>query len=180
MRLHSQVRRFPENVRDYLIAKFNEGQETGKKADPVGIETEMRRVRHTDGQRIFAREEWLKASQIKGFFLRLAASRRKQMLDNSLEDISEEDVNEVENEIEEEFLSSIHNAIGLTHPIMYDNYNICKYFVDRKLNKFTVPLLKEMLTAFEVEYGASDRKPNLLLKIEELVKECSCFSMQQL
>jgi hypothetical protein len=103
------------------------------------------------------------------------------MLDNSLEEISEEDVNEVENEIEEEeFLSSVHNAIGLTHPIMYDNYNICKYFVDRKLNKFTLPLLKEMLTAFEVEYDATDRKPNLLLKIEELVKECSCFSMQQL
>jgi hypothetical protein len=51
-------------VRDYLITKFNEGEKTGKKSDPVGIETEMRRVRHTDGQIIFAREEWLKASQI--------------------------------------------------------------------------------------------------------------------
>ncbi|CAB4020031.1 Hypothetical predicted protein, partial [Paramuricea clavata] len=30
---------------------------------------------------------------------------------------------------------------------------------------------KEMLTAFEVEYGATDRKPNLLLKIEELVEQ---------
>jgi hypothetical protein len=53
-------------------------------------------MRHTDVQIIFAREEWLKASQIKGFFSRLAASSRKQMLDNSLEEISEKDVNEVE------------------------------------------------------------------------------------
>ena len=135
---------------DYLITKFNEGEKNGKKADAVVVEAEMRRVRHTDGQQIFAREEWLNATQIKGFFSRLAASRRKQMLNNSLDEISEEEVNEVENELEEEeFLSSVNNAIGLTHPIVYGDYDICQYFADRKLNKFTVPLLKEMLTAFE-------------------------------
>ena len=47
-------------------------------------------------------------AQIKGFFSRLAASRRKQMLDNSLFEISEEELNEMDCEIEEEeFLSSV-------------------------------------------------------------------------
>ena len=83
----------------------------------------------------------------------------------SIYEISEE-VNEIDHEQEEEFLLSVHNAIGLTHPIMYGDNDICKYFVDRKLNKFTV----EMLTAFEVQY-ASDRKSKLVINIEELVKE---------
>lgn len=99
------------------------------------------------------------------------------MLDNSLFEISEEELNEMDREIEEEeFLSSVQNAIGLTHPIVYGEYDICKYVVNGKLDKFTVALLKEMLTAFEVQYDATDRKPKLLLKVEELVKECSCFS----
>ena len=72
------------------------------------------------------------------------------MLDNSLYEISEE-VDEIDRDLkEEEFLSSVHNSIGLTHPIVYGDYDICKYFVDGKLNKFTVALLREMLTAFEV------------------------------
>ena len=98
------------------------------------------------------------------------------MLDNLLFEISEEELNEIDREIEqEEFLLSVQIAIGLTHPIVYGEHDNCKYVVDRKLDKFTVALLREMLTAFEVIYDATDRKPKLL-KVEELVKECSCFS----
>lgn len=171
--------RFPAKVREYLISKFDEGEKTGHKADPAEVEADMRRRRHNDGQRIFAREEWLKSNQIKGFFSRLAASRRKQQLgqDLSVEEVSEEEVNEIENEIEQaELLSSVQKAIGLTHPIIYGDHNICEYFAKRKFYKLTIPLLKEMLTMFEIDYNATDKKQDLLLKIQGLVKECSCFT----
>ena len=70
--------RFPDKVKNYLIAKFYECEPTGKKAGPVVVEAEMRRVRNAYGQRILVREEWLRATQIKGFFpdlLHLGESR---------------------------------------------------------------------------------------------------------
>ena len=69
--------RFLEKVRDYLTAKFLVGERTGCKADPTQVEKDMRTSRSPSNERMFNSSEWLTKSQIKGFFSRLAASRRK-------------------------------------------------------------------------------------------------------
>ena len=38
--------RFSTNVRQYLIAKFNNGQRTGKKCDPAQVATDMRKAKN--------------------------------------------------------------------------------------------------------------------------------------
>ena len=74
-------------------------------------------------------------------------------------------LNGIDREIEEEkFLLLVQNAIGLTHPMLYGECDICKYVVDGKLGKFTIALLRKMLMAFEVHCDVTDRKPKLLLR----------------
>ena len=70
--------RFSENVKSYLTAKFDFGEDTGRKADPTQVAADMRVARNTDGERKFQRSEWSSKSQIQGFFFsRLAAGKRR-------------------------------------------------------------------------------------------------------
>ena len=41
--------RMSEDVRNYLIERFNDGAKTGNKADPKQVEHEMKHVRNTTG-----------------------------------------------------------------------------------------------------------------------------------
>ena len=68
--------RFSENVKSYLTAKFDFGEDTGRKADPTQVAADMQVARNTNGERKFQRSEWLSKSQIQGFFSQLAASKR--------------------------------------------------------------------------------------------------------
>ena len=167
---HSPAR-FSQRVKEYLTSRFDLGEKTGGKADPRNVEADMRRERDSNGERVFLRNDWLKESQIKGFFSRLASSRRHQR------QISEDEL--VEFEREEEYnnlLLSVHREIGLSHPIMYYDYNLCEYYSNRKLKKLTVPLIKNMLDYFEIDYASSERKEQLLNKIKDAVLDCSCHA----
>ena len=64
-----------KKVCEYLIAKFDACKRTGQKANPGDVK--MRNSREENKSRRFAREEWLTATQITSFFLRLAAAQRK-------------------------------------------------------------------------------------------------------
>ena len=71
--------RFPERVKQYLQSCFDIGVRTGRKADPAQVSMDMRNAKTADGKRVFSRDEWLTKVQIKGFFSRLAAAKRKRM-----------------------------------------------------------------------------------------------------
>lgn len=70
---HGSVR-FPQKARQYRIQKFNIGQDTGKKEDPVQVAKDMRTASTIEGEKMFDRTEWLLKCQIQGFFSRLSAS----------------------------------------------------------------------------------------------------------
>ena len=55
--------RFSEKVRQYLISKFDIGEQSGRREDP-------RQVKGENGKRLFSREEWLTKAPIPGFFSR--------------------------------------------------------------------------------------------------------------
>ena len=69
--------RFSQNVRDYLTEKFDLGEITGLKSNPSDVENDMRRARNERNEKRFTRDEWLTAPQIKNFFSRLSAARKK-------------------------------------------------------------------------------------------------------
>ena len=132
-------RKFPEAVKKYLTARFDLGEATGRKADPTQVSVDMRIARDESGQRIFTREDWLTNGKIKSFFSRLAAARRKNMLQqvtDSLEEDDEaeldtlvEDVSGVEQENRRDYIvMRLREEIGLQHPIVFENFDICQYY----------------------------------------------------
>ena len=58
--------------------------------------------------------------------------------------INEEEVNHMTS------VESVITEIGLTHPIVHDIYDLCDYVKVEKLNYFTVSMLKEICTFFEL------------------------------
>ena len=108
-----------------------------------------------NGERHFSWEEWLTRAQIQGFFFRLASSRwRRAGLSPSTavddksdgELIDEEEVNRMTT------VESVVTEIGLTHPIVCDIYDLWEYVKEEKLNYFTVSMLKEICTFFELPF----------------------------
>ena len=66
-----------ENVRSYLIEKFNERVPGGPKADASQVAKEMKVLRGEDGRLVFKPDEWRTAKQIASFFSRLSALQRR-------------------------------------------------------------------------------------------------------
>ena len=73
---HRGSSRFPDKVRSFLTSRFDIGEQTGHKADPQKVSTDMRNARDEQNNRLFTRDEWLTKTQIKAFFSRLTAKRR--------------------------------------------------------------------------------------------------------
>jgi hypothetical protein len=70
-------KRFNEVQKKYLTDVFNNGQSTGRKANPEAVAQSMRRAKNKDGTHMFNKDEYLTAQQIAGFFSRYA---KKKML----------------------------------------------------------------------------------------------------
>ena len=127
---------------------------------------DMRKATGENGERLFSREEWLTKAQIQGFFFRLSSSRWRRAGSSSstaVDDKSdEEEVNHMTT------VESVVTEIGLTHPIVYDIYDLCDYVKEEKLNYFTVFILKEICTFLELPFkwescrGMGRRQPKKL------------------
>ena len=127
----------------------------------------MRKVKGENGERLFSREEWLTKAQIQGFFFRLSSSRWRRAGSSPStvvgdKSIDEEEVNQMTT------VESVVTETGLTHPIVYDIYDLCDYVKEEKLNYFTVSMLKEICTFFELPFkwesrgGMGRRQPKKL------------------
>ena len=128
----------------------------------------MRKTKGEKGERLFSREEWLTKAQIQGFFSRLSSSRRRRAVPSASTAV---DYKSDEESIDEEEVShmttveSVVTEIGLTHPIVYDIYDLCDYVKKEKLNYFTVSMLKEICTFYELPFKSRDSKAVLMSKI---------------
>ena len=99
--------------------------------------------------------------------------------DDEEEEEEEEDGDEdsLEDDIHhEEIFQGVIDEVALTHPIVYDVYDLCAYVRQEKFAKFTVPVLKDICIYLDVPFKSKDRKDVLLSTITEVVHECSCFN----
>ena len=164
--------RFSAKLKEYLKAKFDIGEKTGDKADPTQVASDMRNAKDDNNNRLFRREEWLTKIQVKGFFSRLAAVRRRR----GSEDIDLNDAySEEEEEEREKLLADIASELSPQHPICYDTTDLCKCVKEDKLHKFNVTMLKTILFHFDVAFNLKDRKKDLVQKLSYFVQECTCF-----
>ena len=164
--------RFSAKVKEYLTAKFDIGEKTKDKADPTQVALDMRSAKDDNNSRLFRREEWLTKTQVKGFFSRLPAARRRR----GNEDIDLNDAYaEEEEEEREKLLTNIASEFSPQHPICYDTTDLCKCVKEDKLQKFHATMLKTILLHFDVAFNSKDRIKDLMQKLSYFVQECNCF-----
>jgi Arf-GAP/Rho-GAP domain/ANK repeat/PH domain-containing protein 3 len=170
-------------MRDYLTERFDLGEITGMKSNPSDVENDMRSARNERNEKRFTRDEWLTASQIKNFFSRLSAARKKhgnekaRVLMSDLESSEDEDFLAIAQDIcDQELVDSILERLGVQHPIVYDVYNLCDYFKKDKLNVFGVKMQKSICKEFELPFKSKDLKSSLIEKVKDMLAGCTCNS----
>ena len=172
-------RSFPKKVKEYLTAKYDLGEATGNKCNPQQVADDMRSSKLENGERRFSRDEWLTKSQIRGFFSRLTALRRKQTY--ARETTHDEDALLVEeNEASEDhqeyeaLRNRLLDEIGLSHPILYDTYNLCEMYKENSLGTFNVKMLKEICEHLEVPIKSRYTKSTIIGMLSDELSQCCC------
>ncbi len=169
--------------RDYLTERYDLGEITGMKSNPSDVENDMRNARNERNEKRFSRDEWLTATQIKNFFSRLSAARKKhgnekaRVFMSDLESSDDEDLLAIAQDIcDQELVDSILERLDVQHPIVYDVYNLCDYFRKNKLNVFSVKMLKSICKEFELPFKSKDLKSSLIEKVRDMLAGCNCNS----
>ena len=163
-----------------MIAKFNEGLLSGKKANPFDVSMEMQDVKDPKGLALFSPEEWKTSRQISSFFSRLSALQKSKeahpVTVEEEENITEDDVSTWEgHSFEQNLRYEVYEAIDLQHPLSFEDRDICKIAKGGKLKNLKVMELKNICAKFQLTtVGNQQRKKPYVDAIEELVKSCSC------
>ena len=167
-----QRKRFNECQKQYLTKLFDLGEQTGHKADANSVSQLMRTARNVDGSLMFDASKYLTAKQITSFFSRLAKKRRAARVDDS----DEEDEGKLHEECIEDLSRNIINKIGLVHPIMFDSHNLCELTKSSKLSKFSLLMLQDICTWYELDtslINVKRKKPSIDLLID-FIGNCTC------
>ena len=124
---------------------------------------------------MFSSEELLTASQVAGFFSRLAA---KTSLFND-DDLEEEIECATQEVIIEELTDEVSRELFPVHPIMWDKYNLCRMTSGGKFNttKLSVAKLSDICAGLDIVVDVSiKRKQPYTDKIEEYLSNMSLQS----
>ena len=168
--------RFSEKIRQYLIYKFDTGEKTGEKANLIQVAADMRTITDNDGNRYFIREEWLTPTKIN--FSRQAKLQRTgdgEAPQNSpnFEEFNDDYEVEIQKE-NSEFINEILTSIGITHPILYDKFDLCELYHNNRLHNFKVSELKQICSYLELETKLTNRENDLIERIKSMVIQCTC------
>ncbi|KAL9954429.1 hypothetical protein ACROYT_G041966 [Oculina patagonica] len=165
--------RFNEKQKSYLDAKFDIGESTGRKMEADAVAKEMRRARGTNGERLFSVSEFLIPQQVSSYFSRLAAKRRQQQVEVTLEDALAAEEQENFSQARENVMSALH----IRHPIIVDQYEICSLVTNRaEFQKTKLGMLQHLCQSLELDVPvpAVRRKAPYMALLEELVDSCPC------
>ena len=168
--------RFTKKVKNYLTARFDLGEQTGRKADPQQVSSDMRKTTDEQNNRLFDRKEWVTKSQVQGFFSRLASSRGRQQ-DPTEVDLNSRDLLREEEETDRQYLiEEVTQELRPQHPLSYDAFNLCECAKENKWIQFNIPMLKQILRHFEIPFKSRDKKRDLIEQLMSFSQECDCQS----
>ena len=114
---------------------------------------------------MFDRTEWLSNIQIQGFFSRLCLKQRSKIQQESddANDADDEDdylieasASDVDEECLREARNTVMDEIGLKHPIMFDNYDVCSLAREATLPSLKGKMLRHMFKHFELPLKVQD------------------------
>ena len=94
--------------------------------------------------------------------------------------VGESKEEELEARVEEDGIENlagnIINEIGLTHPIMFDTYNLCDLATGSKVSKFSISMLQEICTFYDLDTSfikAKRKKPYIEI-LTNFIGNCTC------
>ena len=151
-------------MRNYLQEKFDIGNTTGHKSDPVQVSVDMRCARDEQDRRLFTASECLQAQQIRSFFSRLAAAKTANVQNPA--DLKEKDIQDLESDFEAEqyetemqqLRQDVAAEVTERHPIYYERFNLCDLGRKNKLTKFNIDMLVRICGHFELNIANVSRK----------------------
>ena len=168
--------RMTENVKSYLIQKFNRGAKEGNKADARQVEHDMKHARDARGELLFQPNEWRTSKQIASFFSNLSKSQRKagveagRPIPECLESDDEEPICQDANLKALQLLVENELQTVLDHPIMFLGHNLCKLGKQGKLLELRLNVLKEACFEFKVDVkGPKTRKDSFAGPLQEFI-----------
>ena len=168
----SKRARFTDKQRKFLADKFQQGESSGRKIDPASVARSMLTAVDSRGNRIFSSADFLTASQIAGFFSRLASKKTlsgEEDHEEALVGASQEAaIQELTNIVAREFLP--------VHPVMWDGRNLCEIASDRKLDKLSLTQLRDICAYLNIdtEEVRVKRKQPYVEKIDAYCQTCIC------
>ena len=145
--------------------------------DANDVSKSMRKARKVDGSFLFDASEYLTAKQIASFFSRLARKRRAAQVGESKVEGEEEELEaQVEEEGIENLVKNIINEIGVIHPIMFDTYDLCDLVTSSKLSKFSISMLQEICTFYDLDtsFIKVKRKKPYIKVLKNFIGNCIC------
>ena len=178
LRSARKATRFSDSQRQYLDGKFNVGQATGVKLDPVDVVRDMRYARNQEGEKLFTVSEFLTEQQIQSYFSRRASKLRHSHSEDPESD-QDEDIMAAEEEIAHENVRAVVlEEVGIRHPIVFDTFNLCDMHKAGKLRHLSVSMLRSICEHFDIEVMniKGRRKAPYLSLLGELLVTCSCHN----
>ena len=157
-----------------MLEIFQKGEQTGKKADPASASKMMRTARNTDGTRKFKKEDFLSSRQIAGFFSRTAAKKKIDVDFDDNDDIQLQQ--ELFDAAIQEMKRNVIGKVAVQHPILFENFDICKMSSESKLSKLSVPMLQDICSSLQLDTSNIKgrlKKPYIEL-LDKMVADCSC------
>ena len=178
--------RLEEKVKAYLIEKYEAGERSDTKADPLSVSREMKFRRDDKGELVFQPEEWKTAKTIKIFFSRYSAKLKQQGVSKpkdmggsqpEVEGEMADDMEALEFETAIQNLrQAVYNDLKIPeHPIEVNQFNICKLMQEGKPKTLKLQDLKAISTTIGLTTeGSQARKKSFVEPLKELVKKCTC------
>ena len=140
--------RFTANQKSYLTTKLKLGEQTGSRADPAAVARSIMCAKDATGDRLFSSDKFLTATEIAGFFSRLAS---KKTLENDDQESVEVPAYEA---CPESIVNEAASEVAPKHSIVYDAYHLCEMVSQKKLNEFSITVLKDICTSLSLTLQA--------------------------
>ena len=168
----SKRARFTDKQRKFMADKFQQGESSGRKMDPASVARSMLTAVDSRGNRIFSSEDFLTASQIAGFFSRLASKKTL----SSEEDHEEALVAASQEAAIQELTNVVAREFSPAHPVMWDGRNLCEMASHRKLDKLSLTQLRDICADLNIdtEEIRVKRKQPYAEKIDACCQTCIC------
>ena len=177
------VTKTSENVKAFLIAKFNQGLISGQRANPTDVAKGMQEAKDSTGSPVFLLEDWKTARKISSFFSQLSELKKSTwavtVTLNYEQNLNDDDFRSWEGYSTAESLrKEVYGAVDLQQPLWCDGHNICLMAKEKKLRNLRVLELEHFCVSLSLATsGNHQRKMTFINAIEELVNSCSCSNL---